>query len=131
VSCDCPGAPWLSGPLEENVTKLAAERITVAVPWCVPTGGALLSSVWSAPSPVTDPPLAIGETSTGPGGTRAELTGGTPGPEPCARGTLYQLRNTIVIAPPLGDPQTLSVAIWVWVPLDPPPGAVVPCETPL
>lgn len=127
MSCSCPGAPNLSGPFEQNVTKLATERITVAIPWCVPVGGAMLSSVWSVPTPVTTPPLTVGETSTGSGGTMAELVGGGPSAEPCSKGTLYQLQNTVVIAPPLGDPQTLSVTVWVWVPLDPPPAIVVPC----
>src|SRR5690349_843495 len=90
MSCDCPGAPHLSGSFQENRQKLASEVIQVSAPWCaeLEEDGEILFSQWT-PSPTdVETQLVISAESVDGAITSASVGGGTPG-------VLFQVQNEV------------------------------------
>ena len=91
MSCDCPGAPHLSDPLSQNLTKMPSETLTIRVPWCEEVGadGSITWSQWDWSPTDGDTPLSVipGTTEDDPPFTVGSVSGGVGG-------TLYAVTNT-------------------------------------
>lgn len=114
MSCDCPGAPHLSGAAARNEQKESTEVKTYAVPWCAELGddpdAQIIASQWAISPTSTVTPLLVDSDTIDATVTHVTVSGG----KSC---TLYFLINTVTID--LGDStpfQTLVYEIQVWVP---------------
>lgn len=108
MSCNCPGAPHISGPDSGSVTKRQAETIRLSVPWCaeLTATGQILSSEWAADPVSEEDPIVFSFEVIEPPFTAATISGGN-------KGQLYRVDNTVSLTAPV---QVLIYTWWVWIP---------------
>src|SRR5262245_48060620 len=109
MSCDCPGAPHLSGVFFQNVQKQAAELVRVEAPWCsvLEEDGEILFSAWEATPETPSAPLTLADQTVDNVVTAANVGGGRV----CQ---LYRVINTVNLKRTAESPtETLLFTFWV------------------
>ncbi len=112
MSCNCPGAPHLSGSSVSNLTKPQSDTVAASASWChaLGDGGTINNSDWSVSPESAEDPLAVNSQEIASPLTSATFSSG-------AKGTLYLVTNLVTLRRvPEAPEETLSHVFQVWIP---------------